>query len=302
MLELVLVEHVGEEGVCGVVGRKPLLEQEQVIHVVEDAMEIRGQKRAGHKTAVLHQIGLRLLSNHRLVALDVHLLDFWSGNATQLSLLNTSAVVKELPDFSYLKQQSNVWVYAFLLEQIVVSLLEILELNLILRELGQEEHESSGHVELDSTAVRLKIALEDHVHENLELVGSLFVADSLVLSRHYNEGVLLLIASLHRNPPLVETVSVDEGIEPLNVYCFLWKWFLLINKVLARNLYEPAVVLSQERTQVFQVHRVLTLVYVRDQIVSQVPQSQKSPWDALFSGFRIYKISVPARRNGFKNR
>jgi hypothetical protein len=39
-LEFRLVEGIGEEGVCGMISRKPLLEQEEVVNVVENSVEI----------------------------------------------------------------------------------------------------------------------------------------------------------------------------------------------------------------------------------------------------------------------
>jgi len=68
----------------------------------------------------------------------------------------------------------DIGVNALLLEQEVVRLLEVLECESVLRELAKIHYELCGHVELHAAAKRLLVALENHVHQNPKLCGSLF--------------------------------------------------------------------------------------------------------------------------------
>ena len=62
-----------------------------------------------------------------------------------------------------------------------MRLLEVLESQVILGKLAEVHDQLAGHVELDSPPVSLLVPLEDHVHQDFELGGSLLGAESRVV-------------------------------------------------------------------------------------------------------------------------
>ena len=62
----------------------------------------------------------------------------------------------------------NVRVDPLLLQQEVVRFLEVLECQVILRELTQVHDELAWHAELHASSQSLLVPLEDHVHQDLE--------------------------------------------------------------------------------------------------------------------------------------
>ena len=62
-----------------------------------------------------------------------------------------------------------------------MGLLEVLERQVILGVLAEVHDQLAGHVELDSPPMGLLMPLEDHVHQDFELCGSLLGAESRIV-------------------------------------------------------------------------------------------------------------------------
>lgn len=72
--------------------------------------------------------------------------------------------IQELLDPSDLKKESNVRVDALLLKKEVMSLMEFLESEFLLRKLAQVHDEFAWNIKLNASSQRLLVSLEDHVH------------------------------------------------------------------------------------------------------------------------------------------
>lgn len=62
-----------------------------------------------------------------------------------------------------------------------MGLLEVLEGEVVLRELAQVHDRLAGHIELRASPQSLLVPLEDHVHQHLQLGCSLLGAGSSVV-------------------------------------------------------------------------------------------------------------------------
>jgi len=80
-----------------------------------------------------------------------------------------------------------------------MDLLHVSEWQVILGELALVDNELYGSIELDSSTKSLLVSLEYLVHNHLQLVDSLFLAElhviSVLLSRIHNESINLLVGS-----------------------------------------------------------------------------------------------------------
>lgn len=280
-LELCLVEGVGKERVRCVVRGEPLLEQEKIVDVVEDAMEIRAQEAGGNEACIFAQVRGVLFPYHLLEAVLVELPSLCRSDGGQ-ALLAFRSTVNQLPHPSRLQQKGNIWIYSFLLKQEVVCLLEVLESKGILRELAQVHYQLAGHVELDTTAVSFLVSLEDHVHEHFQLRDFLFGAESLVATcRAGSEGVALGVVTLEDDLALVEATSLDERVESVKEYGALRERLRLTDKMLTRDLDATAVEVGEERTQLLKVHCLITRVDRGQEEVLEVFEPQQSFQDAF---------------------
>ena len=163
-LQLRLVERVCEERVCGVVRCKALFEQEQVINIVEDAMQVRAQQTRRHEARILAQVRRAPLAHHSFKVLRIQCPNILRCDRGQSESVPIWHAVEAVAHPSDLEQESDVRVHSLLLEQEVVSLLEVLERQVILRYLTQAHDEFTGDAELDATSQSFFMSLEYHVH------------------------------------------------------------------------------------------------------------------------------------------
>lgn len=253
-LELGLVEGVGEEGVGRVVGCESFLEQEEVVHVVEDPVEVGAQQAGLDVVGSLLQIWTIGSANHGFEIVLVHGLLLLRSDRSEVPLLVLWPAVEELANPSNLEKQGDVRIYSFLLEQEIMRLLEVLESQVILGQLAQVHDELAGHVELDSPPMSLLVPLEDHIHQDFELGGPLLGAESRVVGGWTRRvRVALGIASFENHLSLVEATSVDKRFEPVKVDGSLREWLCIRDDVLPWNFYCTALEVSQEGAELLKV-------------------------------------------------
>ena len=192
------------------IGCKPLLEQEKVIHVVEDTMEIWSQEIWLNEACFLAKVRLIRLAYHCFKVVLIELLDLLTGNWRQTSLLSFWSSIKELSHPSNLEKESYVWVDSFFLEQEVMSLLEVLECKIILRQLTQIHDKLAWHVEFDTPSMCFFVSLENHVHEHFQLSGPFLWTESNVIGCWTcREWVVLGVTSLEHNFSLIQSTSMN---------------------------------------------------------------------------------------------
>jgi len=253
-LELCLVERVREERVGRVVCREPLFEEEEVVHVVEDSVEVGAQEAGGNEASILAEVWLVGLADHGLEVVGVELAHMLRRDGGEASLLAFVATIKALAHPSDLEEERNVRVDPLLLQQEVVRFLEVLERQVILRELTQVHDELAGHAELHTSSQSLLVPLEDHVHQDLELCGTLLGADPCVVGGWAGgEWIALGVVAFEDNLPLVESTALHQRLEAVQVDSPLRQRLCLAQRVLSWDLDGPPIEVSEARAQLFQM-------------------------------------------------
>ena len=201
------------------------------------------------------------------------------------------SVVEELADPSDLEQEGNIWINSLLLEQEVVGLVEVLEGEIVLRELAQVHDRLARHVELHSSPQSLLVPLENHVHQHFELGGPLLRAGPGIVCRWTRrEWVVLRVAALEHDFSLVEAAAMDQRIEAIEENCALRKGLCLTDHMLTRNLYCTSVEVGQEWTEFLEVRGLVSRVDGGEQEVSEVLQSKQSLQNASLSCALFKKV------------
>lgn len=99
-----------------------------------------------------------------------------------------------VPVLLNLQKLSNVRVNTLLLQQVVVSLLEVLESQLLSTENAVDHDQLYWDVELDASFLTLLVSLEDQVNQHLELVSPLLSCHTLCIVRLLSsEWIVLLV-------------------------------------------------------------------------------------------------------------
>ena len=139
------------------VARKLLLEDEEVVHVVEDTVEVARQ-----------QIWLNYL-DHLGVAVPVDVEQVALLDSREQLWLVFAVFREDLLKMLDLHKHGQVRVQTSLLEQIVVRLLQVDTGEIVLGEFGRREQEGGRHVELDTAFGGLFVAEEEEVRDYFEL-------------------------------------------------------------------------------------------------------------------------------------
>lgn len=165
-----------------------------------------------------------------------------------------------------------------------MRLLEVLEGKGILRQLAQVHYQFAWHVELDTAAVSLLVSLEDHVHQDLKLRDLLFSTKCLITACWAcSEWVVLRVVALEDDLALVKATAVHQRVKAVQEHSALWQRLSLADQVLTWDLDASAVEVGKQRTELLEVHRLVTRVDCGEEEVLEVLQAQEGLQDARLS-------------------
>jgi hypothetical protein len=261
---LALVEQIAEETVHCMELCELLLENENVVYVVEDAMEIRCK-----------QVRFDLF-DHLRVACLVDLFQVIEVNRRQHSFL-CRLVFENVLNLLDVHQKRHIRVKSPLKKQVIMCVLEVGELQVVLDKLDTLHQQPRGGIKFETPSFALLVFIKKHVRDHLQLGGPFFgqkfiklIGSLDVVEWNQCKGVGFAIVALELNLALIDHTSVDNGLDSLDQLDVFRPRLIRIDHILTRQLNPSYVEIRQILRHLLQLWLLILKLLLHEHVVFEV--------------------------------